>query len=107
MTIISKNYEGQIQITDEYPISSYGIPVVLFNGQTYGDADIVDEAGQEGELEHTIWTGKQAKHDIARREYADNAKMFNWILKGTGLESHEEFVAKREEDRKATAFLFL
>lgn len=107
MEITSKNYP--ITITDERPESSYHIPVVVRDCVAFGDADIVDEVGAEygeGHVNHSVWTGKQAKYDIARREYADNAEIFNWIVKGTGLKTHAEYLAEVEEAIKQTAWMF-
>ena len=104
MKIESKN-NSRIVITDEHSTSSYHIPVILVDGVAYGDADIIEEIGEVGEVEHTVLTGAQCKYDIARREYADNAEMFDWIVKGTGY-THAAFISKRDQERTATSWMF-
>jgi len=91
MKIFAKT--NPIVITDEHSTSS---PVVVKDGIVYGDSDIVDDT----------WTGKQAKHDVACREFPDNQEMFDWLLKGTGLETHAEFVVRRAEEHKQSAWMF-
>lgn len=104
MKIESTN-NSRIVITDDHSTSSYHIPVVLFDGIAYGDADVIEEIGEVGDIEHTVYTGAQCKYDVARREYADDVNTFDWIVKGTGF-SYAEFAAQREIDRVATSWMF-
>ena len=104
MKIESKN-NSRIVITDEHPTSSYHIPVVLVDGVAYGDADIIEEIGEVGHVSHTVLTGAQCKYNVARREYADDAKMFDWICKGIG-HSHAAFIAQCDQERAATSWMF-
>lgn len=104
MTIQSLN-NIQIVITDEHSASSYHQPVVLVDGVAYGDADIIEEIGEVGHVSHTLLTGATCKYNVARREYADNAEMFDFIVRGTGY-SYAAFIAQREQERAATSWMF-
>lgn len=75
MEIIAKIMNIGLTVTTENTASSYGIPVVVFDGQTYGDNDVMDEYG---------YTGRKAKIDLANLEYRDDAETYNWICRGTG-----------------------
>lgn len=116
MTITSKNYENTV-ITDEQSASSYGIPVVVVDGVSYGDADVVHESGEPGHVNYEYVNGAMIKSTIARREYADDPETFDWIMKGVQIENvhhvdaekqntHADFVAYREEGRKQSAWMF-
>lgn len=116
MTIISKNYENT-QITDEHSASSDGIPVVVVDGVAYGDADTVRESGEPGHVNYEYVNGAMIKSTIARREYAEDAKIFDWIMKGVQVcnvhhvdadkqQTHADFVAYREAGRKQSAWMF-
>ena len=92
-----------ITITDNHPTSSYGIPVVIFDGNAYGDNDVIDSSGG------SVLTGRQAKVDIATRgarTESIDAKTYNWIVKGTGFMSHDEYVKHLADERKKGGLYF-
>lgn len=102
MTITSQT--NPITITDEHDKSVGGIPVIVKDGIAYGDNDIVEEIGAEygdGHVNHSVWIGKIAKRDVAQREYKDNADIFNWIVQGTGLESHAAYMARIQAEHQS------
>jgi hypothetical protein len=116
MIITSKNYEN-IVITDEDIVCSFGIPVVVVDGVAYGDADTVHESGEPGHVNYEYTNGAMIKSTIARREYADDQKTFDWIMKGVQFENvhhveaiaqntHADFASSREEGRKQSAWMF-
>ena len=78
---------------------------MLVDGVAYGDADIIEEIGEVGHVSHTVLTGAQCKYTVARREYADDVTMFDWIVKGTGY-SHAAFIAQQQQEHDATSWMF-
>jgi hypothetical protein len=91
MTHESASYPG-MQITTDRSESSYNIPVVVYNGKVYGDADIIETTIEDcDDYIVTKWTGKDAKRTIAEREAGDDEKLYTWITKGAELKSFTEY----------------
>ncbi len=116
MRIISKYYKNTV-VTDDSE-SFDGIPVVVVDGVVYGDADTISESGEPGHVNYEYTNGAMIKSTIARREYAEDQKTFDWIMKGVQIENvhhvdadkqntHADFVAFREEGRKQSAWMFI
>lgn len=88
MTLTNLTINKGLEITDENTQSSYGIPVVVWNGQVFGDNDIIDNT--DG-----VFTGRDAKIQAANfKENRSDEEKYNFITKGL---DYTNFVNKQKE----------
>jgi len=81
--VVVNRINSSVVVTDEHSASSYGIPVVLVDGVVYGDNDNIDG----------FVTGLDMKKQTADLN-KNSAEIFNFCIKGTSLQSHEECYQK-------------
>jgi hypothetical protein len=96
-------------VTDEHPASSYGIPVLVIDGQAYGDADVIESEWEGDETDAVYWvcTGLTIKKVISQTECRGNRTLYDFVTRGTGLPAYDAMMRELEEDANAFAALGL
>ena len=90
MEIIKTGCNAGAVITDERVECSYGIPVVVVKGISYGNDDVIEF------LDGSNFTGEELKRQFCESDFKNNEEIYKWCANGTSIKSWEDHRAESD-----------